>query len=194
MTDLSIESQYTGKIIAGVDEVGRGSLAGPVVAAAVIVDQKNIFERINDSKKLSRTKRKWLFYQITSSYLWGVGIIEPVEIDKINILQATIKSCKIAVDSINPRAEIVIVDGNMKFDDERFHSIVKGDNKSVSIASASIVAKIIRDGIMTELANEFPAYKWNQNSGYGTKDHLNAIQKHGYTPHHRRSFKIKNLR
>lgn len=193
MIDLSIESQYSGKIIAGVDEAGRGPLAGPVVAAAVIVDQNNIIEGIQDSKKLTRAKREELFDQITSSYLWAVGIVGPVEIDKINILQATIKACKNAVDAVKTRAEVVIVDGNMKFDDERFYSIIKGDDKSISIAAASIVAKVTRDGIMTELANEFPAYKWHQNAGYGTKDHLKAIIQHGYTRHHRRSFKVRSL-
>jgi ribonuclease HII len=190
---LDIENGYIGRIIAGVDEAGRGPLAGPVVAAAVIIDQDNIIEGIRDSKKIAKKKREMLYEQITANYKWSVGIVSPAEIDQINILQATIKACKMAVSSIKTRPEIVLVDGNMKFDDERFYSIVKGDDKSISIAAASIIAKVTRDRIMEELSLSFPAYGWGKNSGYGTKDHMDAIIKEGRTMHHRRSFKVKGV-
>ncbi len=191
MPDLSFENQYSGKIIAGVDEAGRGPLSGPVVAAAVILDQSVVIPGIRDSKKISKKKREELFEQITKYYQYSVGIVSPEEIDQINILEATKKACNIAVDSIAIRPEIVLVDGNMKFRDERYVSIIKGDDKSISIAAASIVAKVTRDRIMAKLSNQFPAYKWYKNSGYGTKEHMEAIATHGTTEHHRKSFKIK---
>ena len=190
MVDLTIEDQYGELIIAGVDEAGRGPWSGPVVAAAVIIDRKNIIAGINDSKKIAKKKREALFQQITTNYLWSVGIVEADEIDRINILEATKKACQIAVNSISTRADIVIVDGNMKFDDQRYNSIIKGDAKSLSIAAASIIAKVTRDRIMDKLSAEHPEYKWEKNSGYGTKDHLAAIIKYGLTKHHRKSFKI----
>ena len=193
MADLEIEIGYGDLIIAGVDEAGRGPLAGPVVAAAVIVDQQIIIENIRNSKKLSSKKREELYEKITSSYLWSVGIVSAAEIDRINILEATKKACEIAVLSLNIKPEIVIVDGNMKFDDERFYSIIKGDDKSISIAAASIIAKVTRDRIMERLSQDFPAYKWYKNSGYGTKDHMNAIIENGRTIHHRKSFKVKGV-
>lgn len=193
MADLEIERSYQGKIIAGVDEAGRGPLSGPVVAAAVIVDQNNIIEGIRDSKKISKKKREVLYEQITSAYKYSVGVVSAAEIDQINILQATIKSCKMAVSALSIAPEIVLVDGNMKFDDARFYSIVKGDDKSLSIAAASIVAKVTRDRLMEELSAEFPDYAWSKNSGYGTKDHLEAIKKFGITKHHRKTFKVKGV-
>ncbi|MBA2628854.1 MAG: ribonuclease HII [Rickettsiaceae bacterium] len=193
MTDLEIEQRFFGKIIAGVDEAGRGPLAGPVVAAAVIVDQNNIIEGIRDSKKLSKKKREDIYHYITSHYIWSVGIVSSDEIDEINILQATIKACRLAVSALKVRADIVLVDGNMKFGDQRFLSIIKGDDKSISIAAASIIAKVTRDGLMNDLSNEFPEYKWHQNAGYGTKEHMEAIIKHGRSVHHRKSFKVKDI-
>ena len=193
MADLEIEKQYGDIIIAGVDEAGRGPLAGPVVAAAVIVDQQNIIGGIRDSKKIPKKKREELYGKITANYLWSVGIVSSAEIDEINILQATKKACRMAVSSMETRAELVLVDGNMKFDDERFYSIIKGDDKSMSIAAASIIAKVTRDRIMEELSQEFSAYKWHKNSGYGTKDHINAILQNGRTSHHRKSFKVKGV-
>ncbi len=193
MADLEIEKQYGDIIIAGVDEAGRGPLAGPVVAAAVIVDQQNIIAGIRDSKKIPKKKREELYGKITANYLWSVGIVSSAEIDEINILQATKKACRMAVSSMETRAELVLVDGNMKFDDERFYSIIKGDDKSMSIAAASIIAKVTRDRIMEELSQEFSAYKWHKNSGYGTKDHINAILQNGRTSHHRKSFKVKGV-
>ena len=193
MTDLEIEQRFFGKIIAGVDEAGRGPLAGPVVAAAVIVDQNNIIKGIRDSKKLSKKKREDIYHSITSHYIWSVGIVGSDEIDEINILQATIKACHLAVSALKVKADIVLVDGNMKFGDQRFLSIIKGDDKSISIAAASIIAKVTRDRLMNDLSNEFPEYKWHQNAGYGTKEHKEAIIKHGQSVHHRKSFKVKDL-
>ena len=192
MPDLEIEKKFIGKIIAGVDEAGRGPLAGPVVAAAVIVDQDNIIKGIKDSKKLSKKQREDIYHHITSNYLWSVGIVGSSEIDEINILQATMKACLLAVSILEVKADIVLVDGNMKFEDQRFLSIIKGDDKSISIAAASIVAKVTRDRLMDNLSDEFPEYKWHQNSGYGTKEHMEAIIKYGQSAHHRKSFKVKS--
>lgn len=191
MPDLSIESKYPEKIIAGVDEAGRGPLAGPVVAGAVIVNQNNIIAGIRDSKQLTANAREFLYQKITNSYIWAVGIVPPAEIDRINILEATKKACELAVNNLSISPEVVIIDGNMKFDDPRFISYIKGDDLSVSIAAASIVAKVTRDRIMTELAEDFPQYLWHKNSGYGTKAHLQAIAQYGFSPHHRRSFRVQ---
>ena len=189
--DLSIESNYPG-VVAGVDEAGRGPLAGPVVAAAVIIDQNNLIEGIKDSKKLSKNKREELYVKITQNYLWSIGVVGPKEIDEINILEATKKACVLAVEGLIKQPSAVIVDGNMKFSDKRFVSYVKGDDRSISIAAASIIAKVTRDRIMELLHQDFPYYFWAKNSGYGTKEHISAIEKYGSSVHHRLSFKLKN--
>ena len=189
--DLSIESNYQG-VVAGVDEAGRGPLAGPVVAAAVIIDQNNLIEGIKDSKKLSKNKREELYVKITQNYTWSIGVVEPKEIDEINILEATKKACVLAVEGLIKEPSVVIVDGNMKFSDQRFVSYIKGDDKSISIAAASIIAKVTRDRMMELLHQEFPYYFWAKNSGYGTKEHISAIEKYGTSIHHRLSFKLKN--
>jgi len=189
--DLSIESNYQG-VVAGVDEAGRGPLAGPVVAAAVIIDQNNLIKGIKDSKKLSKNKREELYVKITQNYVWSIGVVEPKEIDEINILEATKKACVLAVEGLIKEPSVVIVDGNMKFSDKRFVSYIKGDDKSISIAAASIIAKVTRDRIMGLLHQEFPYYFWVKNSGYGTKEHISAIEKYGSSIHHRLSFKLKN--
>lgn len=191
--NFEIENQFLNEVVAGIDEAGRGPLAGPVVAAAVIVDKIHIINGINDSKKLSRKKREELYGQITKHYNYAVAIIGAEEIDRINILRATIEACIQAGNRLSVRPDVVIVDGNMKFDDERFISIVKGDTKSISIAAASIVAKVTRDRIMDSLAVEFPEYCWQKNAGYGTKDHISAIKKFGLTSYHRKSFKLKEI-
>ena len=189
--DLSIESNYQG-VVAGVDEAGRGPLAGPVVAAAVIIDQNNLIEGIKDSKKLSKNKREELYVKITQNYTWSIGVVGPKEIDEINILEATKKACVLAVEGLIKQPSVVIVDGNMKFSDKRFVSYVKGDDKSISIAAASIIAKVTRDRMMALLHQDFPYYFWAKNSGYGTKEHISAIEKYGSSIHHRLSFKLKN--
>jgi ribonuclease HII len=189
--NFSLEQEYGAQVIAGVDEVGRGPLAGPVVAAAVIADQNKLIPGIKDSKKLSKQQRQELYIKITTSYIWSIGIISPKIIDQINILEATKRAMNIAVNNLSIMPSVVLVDGNMKFDDKRFISIIKGDDKSISIAAASIVAKVTRDRIMSGLDLKFPAYKWCKNSGYGTKDHVNAIISQGITEHHRQSFLSK---
>jgi ribonuclease HII len=189
---FKLEQNYLSPV-AGVDEAGRGPLVGPVVAAAVIIDQTRIIDGIKDSKKLTSKKRELLYEQITKNYHWSVGIVDQDEIDLINILEATKKACLIAVANLKVIASTILVDGNMKFTDPRFISIVNGDNLVISISAASIVAKVTRDSLMSEYAKKFPQYMWHKNFGYGTQEHLTAISKHGFSPYHRKSFKIKNL-
>jgi len=185
---LHFEKNYPNYIVAGIDEAGRGPLAGPVVASSVIVDRDNIIPGIKDSKKLSKKKRELLYEQITANYVWAVAIVSHTEIDKINILEATKKACMLAAENLSIQPEIILVDGNMQFNDKRFISIIDGDNLSLSIAAASIVAKVTRDRLMLDLSTEFPQYLWHKNSGYGTKEHINAINLHGLSPYHRLSF------
>jgi ribonuclease HII len=178
-------------IIAGVDEVGRGPLAGPVTAAAVILDPLNIPDNLNDSKILSSKKREKLFEQLKSSSAFSVAHVSPEEIDKLNILQASLLAMVNAVSNLKVKPNHILIDGN-KVPDKligRATAIVKGDRKVLSIAAASIIAKVTRDKLMHDLASEFPVYGWAKNSGYPTKCHMNAIVKYGVTPHHRRSFK-----
>jgi len=187
----TLENKYTGRV-AGVDEAGRGPLAGPVVAAAVIIDQTKIVEGIKDSKKLSGKMRELLYAQITQHYVWSIGMVFQDEIDQINILEATKKACIIAVENLAVKPDTVLIDGNMKFPHhQNFVSIVNGDNLSISIGAASIVAKVTRDRLMLEYAKEFPQYNWHKNFGYGTKEHLSAIEQYGKTHYHRQSFKLK---
>ena len=180
--------------ICGIDEAGRGPLAGPVVAAAVIFDKDIYIEGINDSKKLAEGKREKLFNEIKNNALsYGIGIIQENEIDEINILQATLKAMKNAFLSLNVKPQLVLIDGNKSFYSETpVKTIVKGDSKSFAIASASILAKVTRDRIMIEASKEFPHYYWEKNKGYGTKQHIEAIKTHGVTKKHRKSF-LKNL-
>lgn len=188
MPDLSFEREYYPNIVAGVDEAGRGPLAGPVVAAAVIVDSNLIFDGINDSKKLSASKREKLYDLIIEHYSFGIGEASVSEIDEVNILEATKLACIRAVKNLKTKPDIVLVDGNMKFDDMRYKSIIKGDNLSISIAAASIIAKVYRDRMMKALSDKHPEYLWRQNSGYGTAAHINAIKKYGVTAYHRSKF------
>jgi ribonuclease HII len=178
------------KLIAGCDEAGRGPLAGPVVAAAVIFNKKAFHKEINDSKKLSGIKREELYEWILQNCLGcGIGIIEHEEIDKINILQASLKAMKEAVGLLKINPDLILIDGNKSFSSEiKTKTIVKGDSKSFSIAAASIIAKVTRDRIMKNAHNEFPEYKWNQNKGYPTKAHREAVKKFGASPYHRKTF------
>jgi ribonuclease HII len=193
MTLKEFDKSFLGtnvKILAGVDEAGRGPLAGPVVAAAVIFDNDFIIPEVNDSKKLSEKIREKLFEEIISSAVsYGVGIVEPKEIDEINILQAALKAMKIAVEQLSPEPDLILIDGNKTFPSNiPTQTIVKGDGLSFSIAAASIVAKVTRDRIMRELAEKHPGYSWENNKGYGTKAHFKAIEKLGITEFHRMSF------
>ena len=178
-------------IIAGVDEVGRGPLAGPVTAAAVILDPLNIPDNLNDSKILSSKKREKLFEQLKSSSAFAVAHVSPEEIDKLNILQASLLAMVNAVSNLKVKPNHILIDGN-KVPDRlvgRATAIAKGDRKVLSIAAASIIAKVTRDKLMHDLDSKFPVYGWAKNAGYPTKCHMNAIVKYGVTPHHRRSFK-----
>ena len=186
-------------IEAGCDEAGRGCLAGPVYAAAVILPpdlcQRNsaLAQALNDSKQLTDKRRKQLREIIERDALaWAVGIVTPEEIDKINILNASILAMHRALDQLTVRPEAVIVDGNRfkPYNKLPHATIVKGDGKYLSIAAASILAKTYRDDYMDKLAEEYPHYDWLGNKGYPTKKHREAIKIHGITPYHRKSFNL----
>lgn len=176
--------------IAGVDEAGRGPLAGPVVAAAVIFDKKTFNKDINDSKQITEKKREELYLWILDNCIsFGIGIIGQQEIDEINILQASLKAMKSAVEFLSPEPHLVLIDGNKSFlSDIQTKTVVKGDAKSFCIASASIIAKVSRDRIMREAHEKYPEYLWEQNKGYPTLAHRNAVKKFGPSPFHRRTF------
>ena len=177
------------KIIAGVDEAGRGPLAGPVVSAAVILRDTSFVSRIDDSKLLSPLQRERAFAEIREKAFVSLGIISEKVIDKINILQATRLSMKKAISGLNPEPEYVLVDGNMTVDIKLpFESIIGGDAKSLSIASASIIAKVTRDRIMAAYHRRWPEYGFREHKGYGTKRHLEALRRLGPSPIHRSSF------
>ncbi len=192
---------YTGKIEAGCDEAGRGCLAGSVYAAAVIFPEDYQNEDLNDSKQLTDKRRKQLRDIIERDAIsWAVGIVTPDEIDKINILNASILAMHRALDQLSVRPEAIIVDGN-RFKPYRpvvdgspvnipHTTIVKGDGKYLSIAAASILAKTYRDDYMDELALEYPQYDWRSNKGYPTKKHREAIRQFGITPYHRKTFNM----
>ena len=183
---------YTGMVEAGTDEAGRGCLAGPVFAAAVILPDDFEHPLLNDSKQLSDHQRRLLREVIErEAVAWAVGTASPAEIDKLNILNASILSMHRALDglgTVTPQA--VIVDGNRfkPWRDVPYTTIVKGDGKYMAIAAASILAKTYRDDCMIALAKEFPQYQWQQNKGYPTAAHRAAIRQYGLTEHHRRSF------
>jgi len=177
----------------GCDEAGRGCLAGPVVAAAVILDSAFKNSIINDSKKLSEKNRKELRQYIEENALaWAVGIVSPQEIDEINILNASFLAMHRAIDQLQTPIDLIVVDGNRfnKYQDIPHECIVKGDGKYMNIAAASILAKTYRDEIMEQLDLEFPEYQWKKNKAYPTKAHREAIAQYGTTPHHRLSFRL----
>ena len=175
--------------IIGVDEVGRGPLAGPVISAAIILNKEMIPEGINDSKKLSKKKREIINEELISQHSFAIGISTVEEIDKINILQASLLAMKRAVLNLNIKPQTILVDGNKLPDLEyNMYPIIKGDSKSISIAAASIIAKVYRDKLMQDLSLQYPGYYWEKNSGYGTKQHLLALNNLGVTPIHRKSF------
>lgn len=192
MPNFSFEDDYQG-IVCGIDEVGRGPLAGPVVAAAVVIQRSkasaDILAQINDSKKLTTQKRAYLFDKIHEFSHVGIAQCSVAEIDSINILQASLLAMKKAFEILNIRPSVALVDGNQSPKLScTIKTIVQGDARSLSIAAASIVAKHYRDVLMREIANDFPHYGWTTNAGYGTAHHLKAIEIHGVTLHHRRSF------
>jgi ribonuclease HII len=177
------------RLIAGVDEVGRGPLAGPVVAAAVILPEDFFLAGIDDSKKLTERKRLEFAEIIKKEAIsYSVAMIQADEIDEINIYEATKKAMKAAIVSLEPKPDFLLIDAMKLETPYPTESIIKGDAKSISIAAASIVAKVARDELMKELSVSYPVYGFQQNMGYGTKEHLEAIKRYGVTPYHRKSF------
>lgn len=192
--NFELEDLFVAPYVFGVDEAGRGPLAGPVVAACVYVPQEQrkdkLWTEVNDSKALSASKRNALFDAIQQNAVFGIGTASVEEIDALNILQASFLAMNRALSSCDPSPDMVLIDGNRAPKDWPWPSrpIVKGDSKSVSIAAASILAKVTRDRIMESLGVEYTGYGWEQNAGYGTAAHLDAITRIGITPHHRRTF------
>lgn len=197
--DFSLEQMLDG-VVCGIDEVGRGPLAGPVVAAAVVLPidlPQPLRESLNDSKLLSAKKREYLLEIIRDCALIGLGEASVAEIDEVNILQATFLAMRRAFDALTAQGPLdwALVDGNQRPPLPcQVRCVVKGDRLSLSIAAASVVAKVTRDSLMRDLAIQTPGYGWERNAGYGTAEHLAAIRGLGVTPHHRRSFApIKDL-
>lgn len=195
--DLRLDQEYWSNGIvhlAGVDEAGRGPLAGPVVAAAVVFPVNEWISGVDDSKRLSALRRETLATQIRNRAVSvGVGIVHHDEIDRINILNATMLAMSQALDALGIVPGFVLVDGN-RFTDRRFPSatIVDGDARSFTIAAASIIAKTTRDAMMREFAERYPVYGFDRHKGYGTQEHLRAIRKHGMCDIHRKSFRIRH--
>jgi ribonuclease HII len=191
--DLTTEVAYAGKdaTICGVDEAGRGPWAGPVVAAAVVLDRGRIPPGLDDSKKLTPRRRAALFDAVRASAAVGVGIASVEEIDALNILRANDLAMCRAIEALQPTPEAALIDGNRVPPGLpcRARALVGGDGRSLSIAAASIVAKVTRDRMMAELAAVHPGYGWERNMGYGTAEHRAALIRLGVTPHHRRSFR-----
>lgn len=200
MPDFSFEDQCCGETVCGIDEVGRGPLAGPVVAAAVVIDRDtmplDILVQINDSKKLTARKRAFLFDQIRLFSDVGIGTCSVEEIDDMNILQASLTAMSRAFAALRAPPKHALIDGNKapKLACST-KTIVGGDGKSFSIAAASIIAKHHRDSYMQKIANDFPNYGWEKNAGYGTAYHLQALEIYGVTIHHRQSFSpVSNIK
>jgi ribonuclease HII len=190
----SFDDQFYSKDVAslcGVDEAGRGPLAGPVVAAAVILPRGLTIEGLRDSKRLSPKKRLYYFEKITSlAHAWSVGMVGPREIEEINILRATIKAMEEAVQGVQGRFDLALIDGRIPLSvDIDQMTLIKGDEKSTQIAAASIIAKVTRDRIMEEYHGVYPNYNFKQNKGYGTREHKRAIRTFGPCPIHRKTFR-----
>ena len=191
--DYALETALTEQgffCIAGVDEAGRGPLAGPVTAAAVLLDPRDYPKGLNDSKKLSAKIREKLFEEITSCSNYSIAHVSVEEIDRTNILRAALEAMNRSLEQLSPRPDYALIDGN--FIPENLpcvaRPVVKGDAMSVSIAAASILAKVSRDRIMAEYDRHYPEYGWRSNAGYGTRTHLEALREFGPTPLHRKSF------
>lgn len=199
MVDFEIEKEYTEKgfqLICGIDEAGRGPLAGPVCAAAVILPIGTEIEGLNDSKKLTEKKREMLFPIITKKAIaYGIGFASEQEIDEINILNATFLAMRRAVEALGISPDLLLIDGNQKpkIGVGEEVTVIKGDAKSVSVAAASVLAKVSRDRYMLEIAQEYPQYAFEKHKGYGTKLHYEKIAEYGVSPIHRKTFLKKIL-
>ena len=191
---MSLKPFYTENLIeAGCDEAGRGCIAGPVVAAAVILPRGMDFPEFDDSKKLTEKQREKLRIKVLeNASAYGIGIVSAEEIDEINILNASFLAMHRAIDQLKIRPELLLIDGNRfnKYHDIKHQCIVGGDAKYQSIAAASILAKTTRDHIMQDLDTQYPAYNWKQNKGYPTIEHKNAVAEHGMSPYHRKTFNM----
>ena len=178
------------KIIAGVDEVGRGSLIGPVYAAAVILNKSINKKLLKDSKSLKKTEREILSQYIKKNSVWSTGKASVKEIEKFNILQASLLAMKRAIKKLKRKPTLTLIDGNKLpyIKNYKVKSVIKGDQKVPSISAASIIAKVTRDRVITNLGKKFKSYYWDKNFGYGTKQHLKAIKNLGITIHHRKTF------
>ena len=178
------------KIIAGVDEVGRGSLIGPVFAAVVIFKNNIDNRKIKDSKKLSKEKRDILEKYIKKNSIWSVGSASLKEIEKLNILNASLLAMKRSIKKIKIKPSIIFIDGNKlpEMNGYNLKSVIKGDEKISEISAASIIAKVARDRLIKKISKKFKKYAWDKNAGYGTKNHIKAIKKFGITKHHRKTF------
>lgn len=188
--DFSLEIESGAKLVAGVDEAGRGPLCGPVVAAAVIFPRHDIEIPvvIRDSKQMTARQRAMAYDWITKNTIWAVAECSPAEIDELNILWASMTAMTRAVEKLSLKPQHCLIDGNRLPNDLIGTPVVHGDAKSISIAAASIIAKETRDKIMHELAQQFPQYGWDKNAGYPTKSHLQAIEQYGINEHYRKSF------
>jgi ribonuclease HII len=189
-----LKSSFTSDLIeAGCDEVGRGCLAGPVVAAAVVLPKKYRHKMLNDSKQLTKDQREELRLDIERDALaWAIAEVSCEEIDAINILNASFKAMHLALDKLSVRPQFLLIDGNRfnPYQDLKFECVIKGDGRFLSIAAASVLAKTYRDELMGSLSEKFPGYGWDTNVGYPTVEHRDGIRALGITPHHRKSFQL----
>ena len=178
------------RVVAGVDEVGRGSLIGPVYGGAVILNKSINKKLLKDSKKISKSKREILSKYIKKNSIWSIGKASVNEIEKLNILQASLLAMKRAIQKLEKKPSLILIDGNRLPDMKNYKlkSIIKGDQKIPSISAASIIAKVTRDKMITNLGKKFKGYFWENNYGYGTKQHLKAIKNLGITKQHRKTF------
>lgn len=195
MPNLSLEKQYSGEIVAGIDEVGRGSWAGPLVAGACIIKDGFPTHGIDDSKKLSTSKRERLSQSISQNHLTALGSVSATEINEMGLSKAIYTAILRAINLLPVRPTVLLIDGNYTYDfGIQTLNIPRGDAKSISIAAASIIAKVHRDNVMKQLSQNYPDYKWDKNVGYGTQHHIDGLIKSGVSKYHRVNYKpIKKI-